>query len=274
MKNVMLLDDVKSGGVVYVSKNTYDQAILLSGRLDGDPRRVLDILRSPKTEAYRATLGLKGLVENMISSMPKPINMLAPFLIFCVQNVGMEWDADNRELAYGILHQYSQMVDFNGMTLVPVEVRNNLVITTTILMNYQASWDDICSSLKDNVVLGSVQPVIQQVVQPQYVVPAQAPVVTSTASPTLTPVTEAMSTPAPAPAQQSEPVSEEDKKAAAIKEFQEKMAREAEEEEKERQARAKKREERAKAKAVESKPAPAAATEASASNAVLNEYDF
>ena len=33
MKNVMLLDDTKSGGVVYVNKNTYDQALLLSGRL-------------------------------------------------------------------------------------------------------------------------------------------------------------------------------------------------------------------------------------------------
>ena len=194
--------------------------------------------------------------------MPKPINMLAPFLIFCVQNQGIEWDANDREFGYGILHQYSQLVDFNAITLVPAEVRNNIIVATSVLKEYRTSWDDLCSSLKDNVVLGSVaQPVIQQVqVAPQ---PVAAP--TPVAQPASTP------TPAPAPAPASGEMSMEDK----IKAFQEKMAREAEADKKEREAKA------AKRKAAEAKPVTAATTttgapkaEASAASAVLDEYDF
>ena len=264
MKNVMLLDDVKSGGVVYVNKTTYDQALLLSGRLDGDPKRVLDILKSPKNEIYRTMLGLKGLMEEMMSSMPKPINMLAPFLIFCTQNQGIEWDANNRKFGYGVLHQFSQLVDFNAITLVPTEVRNNITVATTVLKEYQTSWDDLCSSLKDNVVLGAVQPVTQTVVPVQPVVP-EAPVVP-------VPLTQPAPTSVPVPAATPTPASGEMSMEDKIKAFQEKMAREAEEEKKEREAKAAKRK-----AASDAKPATSTASkssEAQAASAVLDEYDF
>lgn len=267
MKNVMLLDDVKSGGVVYVNKTTYDQALLLSGRLDGDPKRVLDILKSPKNEIYRTMLGLKGLMEEMMSSMPKPVNMLAPFLIFCTQNQGIEWDANNREFGYGILHQFSQLVDFNAITLVPTEVRNNITVATTVLKEYQTSWDDLCSSLKDNVVLGAVQPVTQMVAPVQPVIPqapvTPAPVTQSAPTPVAAP------TPVPTPAPTSGEMSMEDK----IKAFQEKMAREAEEEKKEREAKAAKRKAASDAKPATSSTA-SKSSEAQAASAVLDEYDF
>lgn len=277
MKNVMLLDDTKSGGVVYVNKTTYDQALLLSGRLDGDPKRVLDILRSPRTEAYRATMGLNDLVDGMMSSMPKPINMLAPFLVFCVQNQGIKWDANDREFAYGILHQFSQLVDFNAITLVPVEVRNNITVATSILMDYKTSWDDLCSSLTDKVVLNGMnaastiapQPVvIQQPVQQASPVvvasqptPAQQPVQSQPAQPTAQ----------PAPAQS------EDDVAARIKAFQEKMAREAEEEKKEREAKAAKRkasQESAGLNAAAAALKSTSAEEAKKMSNVLDSYDF
>lgn len=273
MKNIMLLDDAKSGGVVYVNQTTYDQALMLSARLDGDPKRVLDILKSPKTEVYRTIYGLKGLVEEMMSSMPKPINMLAPFLIFCVQNQGIEWDAEDREFAYGILHYYSMLTDLNQITLVPAEVRNNISIPTAVLKAYQTSWDDLCSTLKDNVVMGAVQtPVIQQVAQP----------VQQTA-PTATVQTTQVATPAPA---SQGPVSEEDR----LADFAAKMIAEAEEEERKRKAEkeARKAEREAKraaaagwsatATTAASTPAPASASasasEAAKSNAILSEFDI
>lgn len=152
MRNIILLDDIESGGVLYVNKDTYDQALLLSGRLDGDPARVLSILKTPKNEVYRTMIGLKGLMDTMMQTMPKPLNMLAPFLIFCYQNQGIEWDAKNRVMAYGILHQFSQLVDFNTITLVPAEVRSNLSLPTIMINQYQASWDDLCKSLEDKLV--------------------------------------------------------------------------------------------------------------------------
>lgn len=153
MRNIMLLDDIESGGVIYVNKDTYDQALLLSGRMDGDPQRVLTTIKLPKMEVYRTIPGLKGLMENMMKTMPKPINMLAPFLIFCYQNQGIEWKADDREMAYGILHQFSQLVDFNNITLVPAEVRSNLSLPTALIKQYKASWDELCSSLEDKILM-------------------------------------------------------------------------------------------------------------------------
>ena len=192
MKNIMLLDDAKSGGVVYVNKTTYDQALLLHSRFDGSTDRVLALLKNKKTEVYIAIPGLKGLMEEMCKSMPEPLNILAPFLVFAAQNQGITWDAKNREMGYGILHQYSQLVDFNAITLVPAEVRTNITIPTGILLKYEDSWDDLCSSLAEKIVevQGAVSVVpVQQVVQPTPVVatpvvqPSPAPVVQSTPAP-------------------------------------------------------------------------------------------
>lgn len=152
MRNIMLLDDDRTGGVVYVNKQTYDQALLLHGRFDGDPNRVINTIKGKGTETYIVNVELRGLVENMMRNMPAPLNMLAPFIIMATQNKNIEWKADNMEMGYGILHQFSQLIDFNATTLVPAEIRNNLSLPTIILMQYEASWDELCSTLKDRVV--------------------------------------------------------------------------------------------------------------------------
>lgn len=153
MRNIMLLDDEKTGGVVYVNKQTYDQALLLQGRFDGDPNRVINTIKGKGTETYILNVELRGLVENMMRFMPAPLNMLAPFIIMATQNKNIEWKADNMEMGYGILHQYSQLIDFNATTLVPAEVRMNISLPTVILMQYEVSWDEICSTLKDRVAI-------------------------------------------------------------------------------------------------------------------------
>lgn len=152
MRNIVLLDDIESGGFVYVNKDTYDQALLLSGRMDGNPQRVLDVLRSPKNEIYRTRLGFKGLMENMMKTMPKPLNMLAPFLLLCVGNQGIDWKEDDRIFAYGVLHQLSQLIDFNSVTTVPAQIRADVALPTALLMQYEVSWNELCSSLEDRIV--------------------------------------------------------------------------------------------------------------------------
>ena len=175
MKNIMLLDDIESGGVVYVSKSTYDQALLLHGRFDGNTMRVADAINCKKTGVYITMQELYGLIDNMSKTMPEPINILAPFLMFCVQNEGIEWDSKDRVFAYGILHQYSQLIDFNAMTLVPAEVRNIVTLPTMLLKQYETSWNDLCSTLEDKVVLGAVQ---------------QTPITSTTSIQNTTPITE------------------------------------------------------------------------------------
>lgn len=152
MRNIMLLDDNSTGGVVYVNKATYDQALLLFGRFDGNAQRVLDTIKGKGTEVYTFNKPLKELVEKACKEFPEPLNMIAPFIIYATPNQGIEWEGAGLELAYGILHQLSQLIDFNATTLVPKEVRAQITLPTAILMQYKASWEELCSTLKDKVV--------------------------------------------------------------------------------------------------------------------------
>ena len=267
MKNIMLLDDVKSGGVVYVNKATYDQALMLHSRFDGNVQRVADTIKSKKTEVYITIPNLPKVIETMGKTMPEPLNILAPFLMLCANNAGIEWDVEDREMVYGILHQYSQLIDFNAMTLVPAEVRANVQFPTSLLKQYKVSWEDLCSTLEDKVVLAP-KTVIQEVKVEQPVqvasvpTPAPQPIMQT---PTLQP--KPVATPAPQPTQpkaDEKPLSPLEKKLLEIK---------------------KQSEERDKAinkKAAEmpkptpsTKPAtPAAKKEAEVNAELLKEYDF
>lgn len=153
MKNIMLIDDPTTGGCVYLSKQTYDQAIILHNRLDGDPKRVLSLLMGPKFMNYGSVPGMTKALNFAMENMPEPINCLAPFLLYCIDNKGIDWENLTIETVYGILHMFSQLVDFNAITLVPVEVRANMSLPTAIVLQYEAAWDDLCSSLKDKVVM-------------------------------------------------------------------------------------------------------------------------
>ena len=267
MKNIMLLDDVKSGGVVYVNKATYDQALMLHSRFDGNVQRVADTIKSKKTEVYITIPNLPKVIETMGKTMPEPLNILAPFLMLCANNTGIEWNVEDREMVYGILHQYSQLIDFNAMTLVPAEVRANVQFPTSLLKQYKVSWEDLCSTLEDKVVLAP-KTMIQEVKveQPVQVAPASTPV-TQPAQQTPTPQPAPVATPTPQPTQpktEEKPLSPLEKKLLEIK---------------------KQSEERDKAinkKAAETpkptpaaKPAmPAAKKEAEVNTSLLNEYDI
>lgn len=267
MKNIMLLDDVKSGGVVYVNKATYDQALMLHSRFDGNVQRVADTIKSKKTEVYITIPNLPKVIETMGKTMPEPLNILAPFLMLCANNTGIEWNVEDREMVYGILHQYSQLIDFNAMTLVPAEVRANVQFPTSLLKQYKVSWEDLCSTLEDKVVLAP-KTMIQEVKveQPVQVAPASTPV-PQPAQQTPTPQPAPVATPTPQPTQpktEEKPLSPLEKKLLEIK---------------------KQSEERDKAinkKAAETpkptpaaKPAmPAAKKEAEANTSLLNEYDI
>lgn len=156
MRNIMLLDDNSTGGVVYVSKATYDQALLLHGRFDGNPQRVLDTIKGKGTEVYVFNNPLKELVEKACKEFPEPLNMVAPFLIYATSNQNIDWTKADMVTAYGIVHQLSQLIDFNATTLVPKEIRMQLSLPTAILMQYETSWNELCSTLEERLALVNV----------------------------------------------------------------------------------------------------------------------
>lgn len=274
MKNIMLLDDTKSGGVIYVNKATYDQALMLYSRFDGNVKRVTDTIKSKKTEVYITVPNLPNVIEAMGKTMPEPLNVLAPFLMLCANNEGLEWNVEDREMAYGILHQYSQLIDFNAMTLVPAEVRANIQFPTSLLKQYKVSWDDLCSTLEDKVMLAP-KTIVQEVRVEQ---PVQV------AAPTPDPVQQApITAPSPAPAQ-SAPVQQTPTAQPATAKEAEKPLSPLEKKLLEIKKQAEERDKAINKKAAETpKPTPAAkpATtttaakkEAEINSQLLNEYDI
>lgn len=178
MKNIMMLDDISTGGVVYVDKLTYDQAVMLYGRHEGDVNAVMRVIK-PVDDSWKDVPGLYELMKKFKEEAPEPLNMLAPFLTMLGKNKGIEFDPENMEMAYGILHQMSQQIDFNGASLIPANMRAGVTIPTYLLKNYQQSWDSLCETLEEHIKMSYVQaapaPVATQSYQNEREVTAPVP---------------------------------------------------------------------------------------------------
>ena len=152
MHNIMMLDDSSTGGVVYVSKATYDQALMLWSRFEGDVNALFKFIKVPK-ETWKEIPGLFDSMKKLKDILPEPINMLVPFLKLLYDNKGLDFTDAPIEFIYGVLHQMSQLLDFNSVTLVPMEVSAKISIPTVLLKGYEQSWEDICETLDDKAVL-------------------------------------------------------------------------------------------------------------------------
>lgn len=165
MKNIILLDDNDSNGVVYLNKHTFEQAVILYNRLDGSMDRMINVLKGKATLGWEKVEGLKEAIELMFNTMPKPVNILAPFLMYCANNQGIDWNNIDRETAYGFLHEFSMVIDFNAITIIPSEVRLDISIPTVILKQFRESWNSLTKTLEDEVMLrpivtsGYIQPI-------------------------------------------------------------------------------------------------------------------
>ena len=153
MKNVILLDDKFSNGCVYVDLNTYNQAHTLSVVYSENTDRILTTIQG--NIQWRMNAPLTAVVNKACEKMPKPLNMLAPFLIYLNDIQQIEWKTNDEELCeqvYGYLHQISTMIDFYATTTVSSEIRAKLVIPYNILNNYNVAWDILTNGLDKNVV--------------------------------------------------------------------------------------------------------------------------
>jgi hypothetical protein len=130
--NLIMLDLEDDIGHIYVTRNTYDQAVLLSDRFNHEPDLVMDKLGCPKTQ--------EDTVSYMIAVLPLPINILVPFYNLIDSSVKL--DVENIKQVIGVLSYMSMNLDFNMILKVPFEVRANLVFTKSILLDYQGHFED------------------------------------------------------------------------------------------------------------------------------------
>lgn len=130
--NLIMLDLEDDLGYIYVTRNTYDQAVLIADRFNHDAELVTKKLGGVRNQEDTSSY--------MVAVLPDPINILTPFYHLIDNSVKI--DPENTRQAIGVLSYISMSVDFNMMLKVPPEVRANLVFTKSILLDYQRHFED------------------------------------------------------------------------------------------------------------------------------------
>lgn len=150
-QNLILLDDPAENGYIFVSKATYDQALLLWGRFEGDVNALMLFCKNDP-DTWKDVPWIRPAMSWVKNNAPEPLNMLAPALKYAVNLKDVKEEDINAELIYGILHSISQTCDFNAMYTTPSEIRAKVSIPTAILMSYKASWENLLAPLKVNLL--------------------------------------------------------------------------------------------------------------------------
>lgn len=150
MRNILLLDDETSGGVIYVSQNTYDQAKAILTRFDNQYGQAWKHCVAGKVTTADAVY---PLAVEWKKTVPEPLNYLAFAFQYIKDAAGIEWESVSRRDMFGYMHELSMMIDFNACTLAPPELRAQVIIPTTILKSYEESWKDLTEKLEDRIVV-------------------------------------------------------------------------------------------------------------------------
>lgn len=130
--NMIQLDLQEDLGHIYVTRNTYDQSVIIKDRFNSDMESVLNKLDLPDNQA--------DVVEYLYNILPDPINILCPFYNLIDRKV--EMDIDNIKQLVGVLSYISLHIDFNMLLKTPKEVRAGLTYTKSILLDYQSHFED------------------------------------------------------------------------------------------------------------------------------------
>lgn len=145
--NIIMLDSEEDNAYIYLSRGVYDQALLLSDRVEGELSYLRKLVAGDNPEHTEA-------ITYFFNTAPAPLNVLAPYLGLVSGDV--ELHNDMEELC-GVLHMLSMTIDFNEFTKVPPEVRSGVEFTKKSIWRYKQSWQDIEMKLKvSDIDLNSV----------------------------------------------------------------------------------------------------------------------
>lgn len=134
-ENCIMLELKDRKAYVYLTKATYDQALLLSDRYNGELPYLSKVILGTYDKISADDM---AAIQYFFEKAPEPLNILAPFLGLCKS---MQLQKDMKLLC-GILHMMSMAIDFNAFTLVPEEVRADCKFTRSMLNSYEQSWKD------------------------------------------------------------------------------------------------------------------------------------
>lgn len=150
MTNMILLEDA-DGDLVYVNKDTYDQAFAIFTRFEGDYPAIWRALASKFNKEENKEV--YDLIVRWRKTAPEPLGALMFAFTNLKDTKGIEWNTLSKEDMYGFMHEISLMINFDAMSLVPAEIRAVTKIPKTVLLSYKTSWDSILNGLNNKVVL-------------------------------------------------------------------------------------------------------------------------
>ena len=150
MKNVIILDAGMTDGYIYVSKETYEQAVAIAVTFSKDHDRIERAL-GKTIDGWKITPGIFTVCRKAREELPEPLNVLSTFISLAYDS-GITWNPQSSaeemcELVCGVLHTISQFADFYSMTLVPADQRTKLDIPNHVYKGYKESWDSLVSEL-------------------------------------------------------------------------------------------------------------------------------
>lgn len=156
-ENCIMLE-VEGLGFVYLSKDTFEQALLIDDRFEGQ----LDFVLSRLTK----NINHEDAIDYFYEKAPEPLNILAPFLTLVKEEVELKNDF---ELLCGALHQMSTAVNFKQILLVPPEVRINLDFGWNYIRKYKNNWDSMEMKLTvsevdiEGVKLNAIEAILKRI---------------------------------------------------------------------------------------------------------------
>lgn len=145
--NIMVIQDA-SENYFYIHRMLYDQAVILDDKYNGDYMALAAKLVAPNPVPDD-----RSDVDFFYEHAPRPINILAPFLLLC------EGAFDNLDDMTGALHVMSNTFSFKRLPDVPPEVRlNSMTFSMSIVDEYSLAWNKFmmsCIPYSEDMFLGN-----------------------------------------------------------------------------------------------------------------------
>lgn len=125
--NMMIIRAKDNVGYYYIHRSLYDQAVILYDLFGEDPLSLCELITGEKESRQD--------VEEFITNMPKPINILGCFLLLVGEEVEDPMDR------VGAIHVMSGPINFRKWITIPREARSEFEFSLSIREEYQLAWD-------------------------------------------------------------------------------------------------------------------------------------
>lgn len=129
-------------GYFYVHRTLYDQAVILDDIYCDDHALLIKAVTNQEET--------RDDVEEFFATVPRPINIFAPYLLLVKEQITNIVDM------IGAIHAMSGPINLRKMLKVPFEMRNTPSFSLSIRDEYQLAWDRFCMNTMPFASIGMI----------------------------------------------------------------------------------------------------------------------